>query len=406
MKNITKRICAKILGFVFFVSGILKLMDPTGTSLIIKDYMNFFHVGFASPAAFVLGEIVALTETFCGIMLVTGVFRKLTAWITTIMMGFFTAITLVLWIFNPQMDCGCFGEAIHLTHFQSFAKNILLCALMLAAFLPYRDFGTPSRKKYVTFALTGIAAIAFAVYSLIYNPMLELTPFNLSSRLAASVEADINDEGDYVSAFIYEKNGKRGVFTLNKLPDSTWTFVEAQTILKEDNIVESEYPELAFRDAEGNYRDSLAARGNVIVISVTDPASVSGSRWNRIAETGSAAVEAGFRFLLIASSTMDNLHSAVSSAGLSPEQAGLVMDNAYLADYRTLVSLNRSNGGAVYFDDGNLIEKWSGASLPDLKDLNRRMRQDSTEVMLKSDSRGRLNFQAFMLYSIALLLLV
>ena len=117
-------------------------------------------------------------------------------------------------------------------------------------------------------------------------------------------------------------------------------------------------------------------------------------------------MEAGFRFLLIASSTMDNLYSAVSSAGLSPEQAGLVMDNAYLADYRTLVSLNRSNGGAVYFDDGNLIEKWSGASLPDLKDLNRRMRQDSTEVMLKSDSRGRLNFQAFMLYSIALLLLV
>ena len=406
MKNITKRLCAKILGFVFFVSGILKLMDPTGTSLIIKDYMNFFHFGFASPAAFVLGEIFALTETFCGIMLVTGVFRKIAAWTTTVMMGFFTIITLVLWIFNPQMDCGCFGEAIHLTHFQSFAKNILLCALMLAAFWPYKNFGSPSRKKYVTFGLTGAAAVAFAVYSLIYNPMLELTPFNLSSRLAASVESDANDEGDYISAFIYEKNGKRGVFTLNKLPDSTWTFVEAQTIEKEDNIDESEYPELAFRDADGNYRDSLAASGNVIVISVTDPSAVSRSRWNRIAETGSAAVEAGFRFLLLASSTSDNLNSSISSAGLAPEQAGMVLDNAYFADYRTLVSLNRSNGGATYFDDGNLIEKWAGSSLPDLKDLKRRMRQDSTELMLKSDSRGRLNFQAFMLYSIALLLLV
>lgn len=406
MKNITKRLCAKILGFVFFVSGILKLMDPTGTSLIIKDYMNFFHFGFASPAAFVLGEIFALTETFCGIMLVTGVFRKIAAWTTTIMMGFFTIITLVLWIFNPQMDCGCFGEAIHLTHFQSFAKNILLCALMLAAFWPYKNFGSPSRKKYVTFGLTGIAAVAFAVYSLIYNPMLELTPFNLSSRLAASVESDANDEGDYISAFIYEKNGKRGVFTLNKLPDSTWTFVEAQTIEKEDNIDESEYPELAFRDADGNYRDSLAASGNVIVISVTDPSAVSRSRWDRIAETGSAAVEAGFRFLLLASSTSDNLHSALSSAGLAPEQEGMVLDNTYFADYRTLVSLNRSNGGATYFDDGNLIEKWAGSSLPYLKDLKRRMRQDSTELMLKSDSRGRLNFQAFMLYSIALLLLV
>lgn len=381
-------------------------MDPTGTSLIIKDYMNFFHIGFASPAAFAIGEIFALTETFCGIMLVTGVFRKLTAWITTVMMGFFTILTLVLWIFNPQMDCGCFGEAIHLTHFQSFAKNILLCALMLAAFLPYKDFGTPSRKKYVTLALTGIAAIAFAVYSLVYNPMLELTPFNLSSRLAVSVEGEINDEEDSIPAFIYEKNGKRGVFTLNKLPDSTWTFVEAQTIVKEDNIVESEYPELAFRDAGGNYRDSLAAVGNVIVISVTDPASVSRRRWARIAETGFAAVKAGFSFLLLASSTMDNLHIALSSAGLSREQADLIMDNAYTADYRTLVSLNRSNGGATYFNDGNLIEKWSVASLPDLKDLNRRMRQDSTEVMLKSDSRGRLNFQAFMLYSISLLLLV
>ncbi|MGN1233986.1 MAG: hypothetical protein ACI4UJ_11165, partial [Candidatus Cryptobacteroides sp.] len=281
---------------------------------------------------------------------------------------------------------------------------ILLCALMLAAFLPYKDFGTPSRKKYVTFGLTGVASIAFAVYSIIYNPMLELTPFNLSSRLAASVEADLNDEGDYISAFIYEKNGQRGVFTLNKLPDSTWTFVEAQTIEKEDNIDESEYPELAFRDAGGNYRDSLAARGNVIVISVTDPASVSAKRWNRIAETGSAAVEAGFRFLLLASSTSDNLHGALSA--LAPEQAGFILDNAYFADFRTLVSLNRSNGGATYFDDGNLIEKWSGASLPDLKDLKRRMRQDSTELMLKSDSRGRLNFQAFMLYSISLLLLV
>lgn len=406
MKSITKRFCAKVIGFVFFVTGILKLMDPTGTSLIIKDYMNFFHIGFASPAAFFIGEAFALTETFCGIFLVTGVFRKVTAWITTVIMALFTLITLVLWIFNPQMDCGCFGEAIHLTHFQSFAKNILLCALMVVAFWPYKNFGSPSRKKYVTLALTGLASLGFAVYSIIYNPMLELTPFNLSSRLAVAVEPNETMVNDSIPAFIYEKNGKRGVFTLNKLPDSTWTFVEAQTIVKEDNIDESEYPELAFRDAEGNYRDSLAARGNVIVISVTDPARVSERRWKSISETGASAVEAGFRFILIASSSTENLRNSISGSGISAGQSGFLMDNAFFADYRTLVSLNRSNGGATYFDDGNLIEKWSGASLPSLKDLKRRIRQDSTEVMLKSDSRGRLNFQAFMLYSIALLLLV
>ena len=209
-----------------------------------------------------------------------------------------------------------------------------------------------------------------------------------------------------MATFIYEKNGQRGVFTLNRLPDSTWTFVEARTIAKEDNIAESDYPELAFRDADGNYRDSLAAQGNVIVISVTNPSSVSGKRWRNVAETGASAVEAGFRFILLASSSMDKLSGSISASGISGEQADFLLRNAYISDYKTLVSLNRSNGGAVYFNDGNLIEKWSGASLPDLKDLKRRIRQDSTEVMLKSDSRGRLNFQAFMLYSISLLLLV
>ena len=103
---------------------------------------------------------------------------------------------------------------------------------------------------------------------------------------------------------------------------------------------------------------------------------------------------------------MDKLSGSISASGISGEQADFLMRNSYISDYKTLVSLNRSNGGAVYFNDGNLIEKWSGASLPDLKDLKRRIRQDSTEVMLKSDSRGRLNFQAFMLYAISLLLLV
>ena len=183
-----RRLCAVILGFVFFVAGVLKLMDPVGSMLIVREYLNFLHLGFLRAMAGPIAEMFALAETTLGICLVTGVFRKVTAWATTILLGGFTLLTLLLWILNPDMDCGCFGEAVHLTHFQSFVKNIVLCLLTLAAFVPYNDFGKPKKSKYFTFALTLVAVLIFAVYSLMFIPLLELTPFNLSSRLESAAE--------------------------------------------------------------------------------------------------------------------------------------------------------------------------------------------------------------------------
>ena len=159
-----RRLCAVILGFVFFVAGVLKLMDPVGSMLIVREYLNFLHLGFLRAMAGPIAEMFALAETTLGICLVTGVFRKVTAWATTILLGGFTLLTLLLWILNPDMDCGCFGEAVHLTHFQSFVKNIVLCLLTLAAFVPYNDFGKPKKSKYFTFALTLVAVLIFAVY--------------------------------------------------------------------------------------------------------------------------------------------------------------------------------------------------------------------------------------------------
>ena len=404
-KDVTKRLCAKIIGFVFFIAGTLKLMDPAGSALIVREYLNFFHVGFLSGTAGVIGEVFALLETLCGVCLVTGVFRKVAAWTVSILLGGFTLLTLVLWIANPEMDCGCFGEAIHLTHFQSFAKNMVLCILAVIAFWPFKDFGSPSRKKYVTAAVIGASWIGFAIYSLLCIPMLQLTPFSLSSRLSAAAGLPETTTDEYISTFIYEKNGKQGVFTLNKLPDSTWTFVETRTVKKEDNIRETDFPELSFTDREGEYRDTLAAAGNVIVFSVTRPDRIRERRWRSVAEAAGKASEAGFDVLVLMSGSFDGMEAAMRK-NLPAEVAGALLEQCYMADYRTLISLNRSNGGAVYFNDGNIIQKWAATSLPDGKELNGIIRRNSTEVMLKADSRGRLAFQTYMLYTLSLLLLI
>lgn len=408
MNNIythTRRLCAKLLGFVLLASGVLKLMDPVGTSLIVKEYYNFLHIVFMSGTSLVVGEILALIEALSGVFLVSGVFRKVISVIVTALMGGFTILTLFLWIFNPPMDCGCFGEAVHLTHFQSFIKNIVLTALALYSFIPYDSQGSPRKIKYVGSAIVSVSVVAFAIYSLLYIPLLELTPFNLSSKLAASVEMPESTEDMYTATFIYEKNGKQGVFTLDKLPDSTWTFVETRTIMKQDNIRETEYPYLSFKDADGNYRDSLAAKGNVIVVSVPDPKGMSLSDWERASSIVADARLAGLTSIVLVAGTKESVLENWAESLLGEDKIETINDVLYYSDYKTLISLNRSNGGVVHFSRGNLIRKWAARSAPDAKELKYIADSDKTELMLIADSRSRLAFQAFALYAVAILLL-
>ena len=124
-----RRFVAILIGIVFLGSGLLKIEDPVGTMLIVREYLKLFHLAWLLPCAKGIGIVLATSEALIGVGLITGVFRKLFAWLTLAFLAFFTLVTLVLWILNPSMDCGCFGEAIHLTHAQSFWKNVVLLVL-------------------------------------------------------------------------------------------------------------------------------------------------------------------------------------------------------------------------------------------------------------------------------------
>ena len=148
MKNV-RRLCAVLIGVVFFVAGLLKLMDPVGAGLVVTEYFKFLHLGFLEPAAKVVGIAMALLEAVLGAALIAGVWPKLTGIVSGIVLGAFTILTVVLWIANPPMDCGCFGEVVHLTHAQSLIKNLILCVLWVVAFVPLSKAPVPRRAKYV-----------------------------------------------------------------------------------------------------------------------------------------------------------------------------------------------------------------------------------------------------------------
>ena len=260
-----KRFCGFIAGFVFFISGLLKLMDPVGTGLVMQEYYDFLHVGFMDFSAKFMGTAFALTETAVGAGLVTGVWRRTTAVIAVCMQGFFTFLTLLLVIFNPEMDCGCFGEAVHLTHMQTFMKNIVLMALLLIYYLPHKHLGETKKKKYISFALIAVSVTAFAVWSWTHIPLVDYTAYKPGTLLTVAAETDTDSM--FESIFVYEKDGMQEEFTLDRLPDSTWTFLNTETRMVKgaDNGLAG----LSFRVAEsGEYMDSLAVKGKVMVVSV------------------------------------------------------------------------------------------------------------------------------------------
>ena len=396
-----KRFCGFATGFVFFLGGILKLMDPVGTGLVMKEYFDFLHIGFLGFASKPIGVLFALFETGVGAALITGVWRKTIAFMAFILQVFFSLLTLLLVIFNPEMDCGCFGEAIHLTHTQTFIKNIVLCILLAVYCFPKKALGRALKKKYVSFSTVMVSVTFFTIYSWIYIPLMDFTDYKPAVAIQAGSAFAVEEEDMYEAVFVYEKDGVQETFDLMHLPDSTWTFVRTETIMKEE--IQRTTVNLSFYDREGKYHDSDAAQGKVVNLSVYDP-DMTRARWSKAADFLVLAEKVGFTPFLLVASTPEKMDEVIS--WLPEQTVKEIKGHLYYSDYKTLITMNRSNSGITYFSEGYLIRKWARAAMPDKEVLEEVYSGDDTEVVIGHDTKGSLAFQGFLLYIFAVMLLL
>ena len=395
-----KRFCGFIAGFVFFIAGIFKLSDPVGAGLIVKEYMDFLHIGFLAPLAKATAFLISFAETIIGAALVTGIWRRVTAVAALSFQMFFTLLTLLLLIFNPEMDCGCFGEVIHLSHIETFIKNIVLLLLLISFTFPSRYLGGPKRHKYVSFGIVSVSVLAFAIYAWISIPLVDYTVFKPAVALQAGSAFGPSEEDIYEAVFVYEKDGAVNEFTLEELPDSTWHFVETRTVVKEG--METVAAALSFYDDSGAYHDTLAVNGKVMVVSIYD-IDVRPAVWKRTVQFLTDASRTGFSPLLLVSASVEQMKEVYD---MFPEYEEVIRRYLYHSDYKTLITMNRSNSGVTYFSDGYLVRKWSARSCPDEEELEEVIIGDDTETIIGSDAVGSLAFQGFLLYVFAVMLLL
>lgn len=333
-----KRICAFLIGLVLFVAGLLKLMDPVGAGLVVEEYFKFMHLGFLLPLAKVSGVGMALFETLLGAALLAGVWPRVVGYVSLFVLVGFTALTLVLWIVGPEMDCGCFGEAVHLTHFQSFAKNVALLLLWIIAFVPMKSVPQPRPVKYVSFCIAAVSILVFALFGLRNNPPLDFTSFRPGT-----------------------------------------------TLQQAENIPSPDSPLLSISDSDGEYYDELLASGPVLIVSAYD--------YDRLSADDLSVLDGWF-------GSVDGVPVYLVTGG------GDVPAGAYSSDRRTLLTLNRSNGGATLLSDGLVIAKWPIHRLPSSDRVAELLALDPTEAMIKQNTPKRLKLQGFLLYVTAVLLLL
>ncbi len=231
-------ICRLILGLVFVFSGFVKVIDPLGLTYKIEDYLTAFG-GFFSNFSFLalpLGVALPVLELVIGLNLLFKIKYRLTSILAMFFMLVMTPLTLYIALYNPVTDCGCFGDALVITNWQTFFKNVVLIILAFILLINTSQhkpmFLARIEWAIVTF-FVGIG-VALAVCSYNHLPLIDFRPYKIGVNIPEAMMVPEDAAADvYATTFIYEKEGVKKEFTLENYPknDSTWTFVDQKTVL-------------------------------------------------------------------------------------------------------------------------------------------------------------------------------
>lgn len=235
--EIIRTISRLITGIVFIFSGFVKAIDPLGLTYKLTDYFNAFGLEFLSPLALALAILLSSTELVLGVSLLYGYRMKIAAWAVLIIMSFFTILTLFIALTDPVKDCGCFGDALILTNWQTFIKNIILFVFVAVIFIDrnkYREI-RGAVMEWIILVIVFIGTITLSFYSYNHLPPLDFRPFSKGSNIIEGMKIPEGAPEDvYETKLIYrnKSTGENKTFDIESIPDSTaWEFISSESKL-------------------------------------------------------------------------------------------------------------------------------------------------------------------------------
>ena len=348
-----------IIGLIFIFSGFVKAIDPLGSAYKFHDYFQAFNLGFLNWLSLPLAILLCTAEFISGFSVLTGIRQKTGIGVVMILMVIFTPLTFILALTNPVSDCGCFGDAIHLSNWQTFGKNIVLIALASVLFLNRKQI----KNIFSTFAEWTVTAtmivlfILFSFYNLRYLPVLDFLPYKTGVKIADQMVVPEGVKPDeYKTTFIYEKAGIKKEFDLNNYPanDSTWKFIDQKSVLIKKGYQPPIHDFIITSMNGEDLTQKVLSYPGFSVFMVSKKLADAGKKSILDGfELGQYCKENGINFYILTSSGTDEVKSYDN---------GLQFCSV---DETTLKTMVRANPGYILLKDGSIIGKWSWANVPE-----------------------------------------
>lgn len=353
-----------LVGLLFIISGLIKLNDPIGFSFKLEEYFSsgVLNLPFLESYALAFAIVVVIFEVLLGVFLLIGYKPKFTVWSLLGMIVFFTFLTFYSAYFNKVTDCGCFGDAIKLTPWESFSKDIILLGLIIILFIGRRHI-KPILSKFgltIVSLVSFIACLSFGYYVIMHLPAVDFRPYNIGANIEANmtVPADApKGEIDYHWKFMVD--GKEQIITTTgQYPTVDGTYVGVDY----EEIVPAYVPPIhdftMEQDGE-DYAPELLQEPKLVMVVMYSLAKSEVDGMAKLKDLVAKATSKGYKIIGVTASNVEDQNQAMS-------QFGFDLD-FYFCDQTALKTIVRSNPGVLVLNKGTITQKVHWNDIEDLK---------------------------------------
>ena len=342
------------VGILFIISGLIKLNDPIGFAFKLEEYFGptVLDLPFFTPYALGISIVVVVFEVLLGVFLIIGYKPKFTVWSLLGMIVFFTFLTFYSAYFDKVKDCGCFGDALKLTPWESFTKDVILLFFILILFFGVK-YIKPFFSKFSTTIvalLTFIACLAFGYHVLMHLPSKDFRPYKVGANITDNmIVPEDADKGEIEYHYTFKINGEEKTFTTN----GSYPNVDGEFLRVETNTIREPYepPIHDFsieRDGEDFTAEILQEEHLIMIVSYNlDKAEAKGLK----------AIKT------VTDQAIKNGYEVVGLTATGPDEQQLFKEayklnfNFYFCDETALKTIVRSNPGILKLEKGTIIQK-------------------------------------------------
>ena len=348
------------VGVLFIFSGFVKLNDPIGFSYKLEEYFGkgVLNLEFLIPFALVLAIFIVIYELILGVTLLIGYAPKFTKWSLLLMILFFTFLTFYSAYFNKVTDCGCFGDAIPLTPWQSFTKDIVLLILILILFFNskyIKPLFAKASLKWVVFAVT-IGCLYFAYHVLMHLPAIDFRAYKIGTNIPqAMAYPEDAASAVYEYEWSFKENGETKTYTTSgSYPEVSGEFIGVETKLIKEGYTPPISDFSLIKDGE-DYIESLMQEEKLLIIVAYNLSKTEREGWEELQVTLQKAKHQNFKIIGLTASGAKDIENIKEDYSLGFE--------FYFSDETAIKTVIRANPGLVVLSKGTIVNKlhWNDA---------------------------------------------